>query len=316
VSGRSFFFRRQFYPQLVRIALDGLRRHDRRGRVFVSMMGGIGDLVNAFPAIAHLARAHRVDMGTGADPYRALVRANPCVSRVYSPFVFKPIRRAHRRIITRTLAPFYERVILLDEPDSAWRACTAHMSVVYATRCGTPVPARGLVYLPEEARARAARWLDERGLEDFIYVVHVVRRRRPERSWPPAHYARLYALLRERFPARPIVAHTVGSDDRTVPAFCTEVAAADILTVGAFVERARLYVGPDTGPTHVAAALGVPTVSIHLGVRPEISRALGDNVALLAPGNAGAPAGVTPEQVVAAAARQLRETGPRCAADL
>jgi ADP-heptose:LPS heptosyltransferase len=309
VNGRSFFHRRQFYPQLFRIALDGLRRRDRRGRVFVSMMGGVGDLVNAFSSIAQLARTHRVDMGTGAGPYRALVEANPCVSRVYSPFVFKPIRRAHRRIIARTLAPFYERVILLDEPDSAWRTRGSHMSAVYAARCGMPAPARGLVYLPDQTRARAARWLDERGLRDFIYVVHLVRRRRPERSWPPAHYARLYALLRERFPGRAIVAHTVGSDDRTVPEFCVEVAAADILTVGAFIEGAGLYVGPDTGPTHIAAALGRPTVSIHLGVRPGISGALGDTVTLLAPARGGTPADVTPEEVVAAAVRRVGDGG-------
>ena len=305
MSGRSFFFRRQFYPQLVRIALDGLRRGDRRGRVFVSMTGGIGDLVNVFPSISYLARDHRVDMGTDADPYLALVREHPSVSRVYSPFVYKPIRRAHRRIIERTLAPFYERVILLEEPDSAWRTRLRHMSEVYAERCGTPAPARGLVYLSDEARARAARWLDERGVRDFMYVVHVVRQRRPERSWLPAHYARLYAMLRERWPGLTIIAHTVGSDDRTVPAFCVPVERADILLVGAFVERARLYIGPDTGPTHMAAALGVPTVSIHLGVRPEISRALGDNVALLTPPDGRTPADVTPEQVAEAAARML-----------
>jgi hypothetical protein len=309
VSGRSFLARRQFYPQLFRIALDGLRRRARRGRVFVSMMGGIGDLVNAFPSIAHLARTHRVDMGTGAHPYRALVLANPSVSHVYSPFVFKPIRRAHRLLITRTLAPFYERVVLLDEPDSAWRTRATHMSEVYAARCGAPAPARGVVYLPDAARARAARWLDERGLRDFVYVVHLVRRRRPERSWPPAHYWRLYALLRERFPGRAIVAHTVGSDDRMVPEYCVEVAAADILTVGAFIERAWLYVGPDTGPTHIAAALGRPTVSIHLGVAPGISGALGDTVALLAPAGAGTPADVTPEEVVAAAVQSLGDAG-------
>jgi ADP-heptose:LPS heptosyltransferase len=274
--------------------------------VFVSMMGGIGDLVNAFPSISHLARDHRVDMATGPDPYLALVREHPAVSRVYSPFVYKPIRRAHRRTIERVLAPFYDRVILLEEPDSAWRTRLSHMSEVYAERCGTPPPARGLVYLSDEARARASRWLEAHGVRDFVFVVHLVRERRPERSWLPAHYARVYAMLRERWPGRAIIAHTVGSDDRTVPAFCVPVEQGDILLVGALVERARLYIGPDTGPTHMAAALGIPTVSIHLGVRPEISRALGDNVALLAPPPGGTPADVTPEQVVESAVRMLR----------
>jgi ADP-heptose:LPS heptosyltransferase len=206
--------------------------------------------------------------------------ANPHLRAVYAPFVYKPIRRHHRRVIERVLSRVYERVVLLDEPDSAWRARGRHFSAVYAERCGVPPPDRGRVHLPETSRRAAARYLEGLGVTEFVYVVQSVRRRRPLRSWPLAHYHALLTTLRRHSPL-PILVDTVGSDETAVPPFCVGVEPLDVLTAAAVIERARLYVGPDTGPTHVAAALGVPTVAIHLGYPPEVCGALGDNVALV-----------------------------------
>ena len=277
---RRTLLRRLFVPQLVRIVRDRLRESDRGDAVFVSLMGGVGDLVNAFPSIERLADHHAVDMATGHDPYRALVRENPHVRRVYAPFVYKPIRRAHRRLIERLLGRLYTRVILLDEPDSAWRTRGRHMSAVYAERCGVGPPARGTVYLSREGRERADALLIRLGVREYVFVTQLVRHNRPERSWPLAHYHALGARLHERS-GLPVLVHSHSSDETAVPEGCIGLEPLDILTVAALIERARLYVGPDTGPTHIAAALGVPTVAIHLGYPPEVSGAVGDNVALV-----------------------------------
>lgn len=290
-------YRRAFLVGLVRIVAERVRAGGRGDAVFVSLMGGIGDLVNAFPSIERLAAGHAVDVGTGPDPCRALVAQSPHVRRVYAPFLYKPIRRAHRRLIQRVLAPFYSRVILLDEPDSGWRTRARHMSAVYAERCGCPPPARGAVYLPRDARERADALLAELGVSEYVYVVQLVRRNRPERSWPLTHYHALYAHLHERW-GLPILVHTHSSDETAVPRFCRPLPWLDIFTVTALVERARLYIGPDTGPTHIAAALGTPTVSIHLGYPPEATGALGDNVTLVRQRRLGDdPALITPDEV-------------------
>jgi ADP-heptose:LPS heptosyltransferase len=295
---RRALFRRLFLPRLVAIVRDRLRDAERREAVFVSLMGGVGDLVNAFPTIERLATEHAVDMATGRDPYRALVAEHPRVRRVYSPFVYKPIRRAHRRLIERVLRPFYARVVLLDEPDSAWRTRGRHMSAVYAERSGCPPPTRGTVYLSPAGRDRAAALLRQLGVDEYVYVVQLVRRSRPERSWPLAHYHALCAGLRERS-GLPVLVHTHSSDETAVADGCRPLEWLDIHTVGALIERARLYVGPDTGPTHIAAALGVPTVSIHLGYPPEVCGALGDNVALVPQRSpSDDPALITPDAVL------------------
>ena len=112
---RRFLARRRFYLLLPGIVLDRLRA-GRRDGVFVSLMGGVGDLVNAFPALEALSARSPVDLGTGGGPYRAIALANPHLRRVYAPFVYKPIRRHHRLVIERVLSRVYERVVLLDEP--------------------------------------------------------------------------------------------------------------------------------------------------------------------------------------------------------
>lgn len=300
-----FLYRRQFIPRLVRIVGDAVRRRDTRDAVFVSLMGGLGDLVNAFPTLDRLGQRSPVDLGTGGGAYRALAGADPHLRRVYAPFVYKPIRRFHRRLIEATLRPLYRSVVLLDEPDSRWRTRGRHMAAVYAERCGCPPPKRGAVTIPDEARRAAAGFLDDRGLERFVFVVQLIRRRRPERSWPLAHHQTLYRELRKRLPL-PVIVHTVGSDETGVPDGCVPLASADILTAAALIERATLFVGPDTGLTHIAAALGVPTLAIHLGHPPEVCAALGDNVALVRQVEPYAdPALTTPEQVLAALDRHL-----------
>ncbi len=296
-------FRRQFYLQLARIALR--RRWQSPRGVFVALMGGIGDLVNAFPSIEALAARHDVEMGTGGPPYRTMVEANPFVRAIYAPFVYKPARRAHRVLITRVLERFYERVVLLDGGDARWWTRGKHLTALYAEACGVAPPARGRVYLTDDHRREAAAHLDRLGVRDFVYAVQLVRGRRPFRSWPLAHYHALYALVRKRTDL-PIVVDTTGSDETALPDFCLPLGQLALLPACAAVERARLFVGPDTGLTHVAGALNRPTVAIHVGFPAESCAALGDHVEVVTQREPFAdPALTTPAEVVAALDRLL-----------
>ncbi|OGK79456.1 MAG: hypothetical protein A2W08_10495 [Candidatus Rokubacteria bacterium RBG_16_73_20] len=277
---RRLTFRRQFYPQLARIVATKLARRGGRGGVFVSMMGGVGDLVNVFPTLACLHARGRVEMGTGGGAYRALVARSPHVDAIWSPFVYQPRRAGHRRIIRAVLRPFYDRVILLDGFDPRWWERRVHLAALYAEACGCPPPARGLVHLAEEDRRRGAAHLERLGLRDFVYVALVIRRRRPLRSWPLAHWHALLGRLAARAPW-PVVVDTAGSDETELPDGCRRLPELDLLAKAAVIERARLFVGGDGGLTHVAAALGVPTVAVHLGFPAESSCALGDNVSVV-----------------------------------
>jgi ADP-heptose:LPS heptosyltransferase len=296
-------FRRRFYLQLVRIALA--RAAGPRTGAFVSLMGGIGDLVNALPSIDALAAREAVEVGTGAAPYRTFVEADPHVQAIWAPFVYKPARRAHRALITRVLRRFYARVVLLDNDDARWWTRGVHLLERYARACGVPPPSEGRVHLTDAHRREAAAHLERLGLRDFIYVTQLVRGRRAFRSWPLAHYHALYELLRERTDL-PVVVDATGSDETALPAFCRPLGRLGIMPACALLERARLFIGPDSGLTHVAGALGTPTVAIHLGFPPETCAARGPRVEVVTqPEPFADPALTTPAEVVRAVARLL-----------
>ena len=296
---RRIFFRRQFYLQLARLAMS----RPRRGATFVTLMGGLGDLINAFPSIEALAERGPIDMGTGGPPYRTLVEANPRIRTVYAPFVYKPARPAHRRLITRVTARVYERVVLLDSDDPRWWTHGEHLLARYARACGVPPASHGRVHVRPEHHATAQAHLERLGLRDYIYVVQLVRRRRPLRSWPLEHYHALYAALR-RFTDVPIVVDTTGSDERAIPGDCIPLGALGMLPACAAVQRARLFIGPDTGLTHAAGVLGTPTVAIHVGFPAETCAARGPRVRVVRQAEPFTdPKLTTPEQVFEAVER-------------
>ena len=302
---RRLVFRRQFYVQLLKILADRVRSPGRQGRIFVSMIGSIGDLVYLFPSLEMLHRRHIIDMGTGGYPYLAVVGNNPHVAQVYAPFIYKPSRAAQRRLIERVLAPFYERVLLLDLPDGDWWKDGKHFAERYAEACGCPPPDKGILYLAADNRRAAADYLQQRGLDSFIYVAQMIRHRLPFRSWPLAHYHALLRILHDRL-ALPIVVDTVGSDEAALPDFCVDAGRLDVLTAAAVIERARLFVGSDSGLTHVAGALGTPTVAIHLGYPPETCAALGDRVVVVRQRRPfDDPAATSPDEVLASVERVL-----------
>jgi heptosyltransferase-2/heptosyltransferase-3 len=57
----------------------------------------------------------------------------------------------------------------------------------------------------------------------------------------------------------------------------------DIETLTGVINRAAIYVGPDTGVTHIAAAVGTPTIAIFGPTNPRRYRPLGRHVQVLAP---------------------------------
>lgn len=148
---------------------------------------------------------------------------------------------------------------------------------------GQPDPIISPVHLPGEARRKAREVVGEPapGVGPFIIV-------NPgagwaSKIWPTDRLGRLAGILVERYGARVAVAwgpgeeHLVGEvlegagvaqpPDFTLPAIPAEAGVYPMpptrfSELGAIIERARLFVGGDTGPTHLAAALGVPTVSM------------------------------------------------------
>jgi heptosyltransferase-2 len=90
------------------------------------------------------------------------------------------------------------------------------------------------------------------------------------KRWPPDHFAAACDGIAARHGARPVLApgpgeaelaHRVAAAMET-PAIVLDHPPLDLARLKALLERARLLLSNDTGPRHVAVALGCPVVSV------------------------------------------------------
>ena len=131
-----------------------------------------------------------------------------------------------------------------------------------------PIPA-ARVYPQADAVAAIEQKLAALGIPPGKpYVVLRPGASLPGKRWPVEHFAWLARWLRDAKGLAPVVNLGPGDGDvlaETRRALAPEGAlfdALDLRELTALVARAELFVGNDSGPTHIAAALERPTVVI------------------------------------------------------
>lgn len=145
----------------------------------------------------------------------------------------------------------------------------AHMAdVVFGTL--KPLGIDGLtpqprVYLTQGERARAAGWLaGQRRSGKPLLGIHPGAYYETQR-WPPEHFAALADGLRRRFDVilfgGPADRELVGRIRSRMSGGTLEVVTPDIRWFAALLSHCRLLVCNNSGPLHMASALGIPTVS-------------------------------------------------------
>ncbi len=110
----------------------------------------------------------------------------------------------------------------------------------------------------------------------------------PAKEWPADHYAALVSLLADRFAADSVLVGTAAERQR-----CEGIAAASgrraivmagQTTVGELIAMLSLcdgFAGNDSGPMHLAAALGIPTCAIFGSTNPVRTGPIGPRVRIL-----------------------------------
>lgn len=144
----------------------------------------------------------------------------------------------------------------------------------------------------EAARSRATSLLEAAGASPTDSVVglhagHHVRRlrRRPHaKQWPTERYVEVVGGLLDRGAGRVVLTGT--RLEAEVNAAIARSASSsrvvdlsgrtDLETLAALMERCALFVAPDTGPGHLAAAMRTPLVSLFGPKSPERMGPLGD----------------------------------------
>jgi len=129
---------------------------------------------------------------------------------------------------------------------------------------------------PDNARRRVAEWLadvaDGHGSDGPRIVLHVGAGT-PAKRWPVEHWRALVGRLTRRLGARVVLVGDAG--DRTIaqairgprsrPGVVDWTGRLSVLELAALLEQADLFAGADSGPAHLAAAAGTPTVVLFSG---------------------------------------------------
>lgn len=142
-----------------------------------------------------------------------------------------------------------------------------------------PVPAADLVYdfpLDPQDEAYINGYLNEWGINNrqAYFCIHAGSGTKVK-QWDSAKWAQVADILSEQLSARPILtgsdaeiplAHQIAAQMRQPPVMIagdTQVGQLAALFAGA-----RVVLGPDSGPLHLAAAVGAPTVTLYGPANP------------------------------------------------
>lgn len=150
--------------------------------------------------------------------------------------------------------------------------------------------------IPEHpgAAGRVGAALAEAGLPPEGFAVLNPGAGWPTKLWPLEHFAELAGLLRGELGLQVLVTWH-GAAERAMAGRIAASGAArpapetDLQALAALLRRAALFVGADTGPTHVAGAVGTPTVALFGPSDAERNRPLGPRVEVLTAGRDCSP---------------------------
>jgi ADP-heptose:LPS heptosyltransferase len=262
-------------------------------RILVIKLAALGDFVQAFGPFAAIRAHHpgaRITLLT-TPPFAALAEASPWFDEVWRdgrpdwmdlPAVARLALRLRRAGFTRVYdlqtssrssryrwfvggrAEWSGIARGASHPDADPRRDLLHT----AERQRGQLRAAGITDFP----APALDWLEADVSAfalppDFALLLPGASPTRPGKRWPAAHFAELAARLGRpvvlcggpaEFPlAREIMALTPGLTDLT--------GRTDLRQLAAVARRAALAIGNDSGPTHLAAAAGCPTLALFGG---------------------------------------------------
>jgi heptosyltransferase-2 len=266
--------------------------------LLIAAGGGIGDTLLA-GVVAHALRQRFAHVDALVLPaHRAVAEHDPAIERVHvlasAILTAEELRREEygAAIVTwatfatalvpalagipvrvgqarRLYSPlFTERVVVKSELGDH----TTHWTQIlldYARAIGCDDPIAQPVFVPSaEDRAAADALLQARGVTGSFAMLHPTRGLSAHHArWPVAGFVALVRALRER-DGLPLLVTGSAADAPIAEEIARESAAISIAgatsigTFAALAQRAWYVVAMDSGPMHVAAATGAPTVGI------------------------------------------------------
>jgi heptosyltransferase I len=129
--------------------------------------------------------------------------------------------------------------------------------------------------IPDEARARARAYVPD-GVPFLVVSPCAQPRFRTPRDWPAERLAEVARHARQAHALRVVITGAGRDEERRaadairerVPDALDLTGRTDLKTLLALLARARALVAPDSGPVHMATAVGTPVVGLYAATDP------------------------------------------------
>lgn len=233
----------------------------------IRSLGGIGDILMTTPAIQQLAEdypnsriTYATDMHSTKDYYEVL-KNNPHISEVIDArFVNKTHYDAWVDITSVCIQHENSSKPVLNRID------------IFAKAIGISRLRNTLPYLklePEET-LWAQSYIRQLNLGDKKLIYLHTASFDPQRCWPVQRYQELLRIAQNQYPNL----HFLVSDfnqvlpNKQLYPNATDVTQGLIRKASALIQQSDYFIGPDSGPMHIAGALQVPSLAMFGSIPP------------------------------------------------
>jgi ADP-heptose:LPS heptosyltransferase len=256
-------------------------------RAAIVRLRSLGDCVLTTPALALLKKA-RPDLRIGVvseAAYSAVFEGNPAVSDIVAP-TWQAVRR-FKPTLCLNLHGGTRSQWMTALSGAKWRAGFAHHSTTLAYNMRIPRAQRVMgvnrvvhtaehlasamfalgVPLAEVPRAELFTNGAANAAPQGRYAVVHPFASEPQKMWPPEKFCEVARYLR-LWNISPVFLGAAGDD---MKAFAShQVSQGSLQDAKALIAKAAVFLGNDSGPAHMAAAFGVPSVVLFSSSNPAI----------------------------------------------
>ncbi len=293
-----------------------LERLSKGARVAVVRLRSLGDCVLTTPALELLKR-ERPDLEIGVvveQRFAAVFEGNPAILTILAPEV-GVVRRWHPSLCLNLHGGTRSQLLTLAS-GARIRAGFGHHSgaAIYNVKIpraqeilGEERPvhtaehlASAMFYLgvPIGEIPRASLFVERRAAERPYAVIHATAAA-TYKTWPTERFLAVADHLERTLSLEPVFIGS-GTDDLTPFQRYRRVAGAPLKEVMSLLAGASLFVGNDSGPAHMAAALGIPVVVLFGRLEHQITWAPWKALASRTLAASEGIAGITVEQAIEA----------------
>ncbi|MEA3490201.1 MAG: glycosyltransferase family 9 protein [Candidatus Omnitrophota bacterium] len=192
--------------------------------------------------------------------------------------VVGPKREVKSGVFKSNTRNFYNRAVELKQK----HILRQYLEITAEFGCSASIE-KEKFYISEQDKKKAEMFFEENGLEKENFVAMHPGAKWPPKRWPAEYFARLVKMM---FDGEGLITVLVGSpsDEPLLKAIKDKteipqtVLACDLGLgeLGVVISRSRVFVGNDSGPAHIAAGVGAPSVLLFGPTDPETCAPVAD----------------------------------------